>query len=147
MNNALLNVSGGSSRTGLAVNVTGGGYGIIVESGNVGIGTTGPGAKLHVYDTGPTAIIAEGNGGTDFVEGYFLAKSNAAARGSGLLTRNVTNATNWFMGNPYSSADNFIISRSTGVFSTSVAQLSNAFVTISNSDDGAEEWVRGWKIG
>ena len=50
---APLNVSGtGQTKSGgLTLNTGGATYGLIVDKGNVGIGTTGPGAKLHIVQT------------------------------------------------------------------------------------------------
>ncbi|MFA5798892.1 MAG: LamG-like jellyroll fold domain-containing protein [Patescibacteria group bacterium] len=106
------------------------------NAGAVGIGTTAlaSGAKLHVYTAGMNEILSEGNGGADYVEGEFRAKSNAAGRGAGYFTT-INGSVNWFMGNPYSSTDSFMIGRNSGAFDRTTAQTSNAFLTMTNAGD------------
>ncbi|MDD5502312.1 MAG: hypothetical protein PHH26_02480 [Candidatus Thermoplasmatota archaeon] len=105
----------------------------ITSNGLVGIGTTpASGSKLHVYTAGMNEVLSEGNGGADYVEGEFRAKSNAAGRGAGYFTT-INGSVNWFMGNPYSTTDSFMIGRNTGAFDRSTAQTANAFLTMTNT--------------
>lgn len=102
----------------------------ITEGGSVGIGTTNPSYKLHSYTAGVNIIASEGNGSSDYVEGAFLAKSNASARGAGLFMSNVAGTNNWFAGQSYQNPHKFSINYASGSFSTATADIANAKLTV-----------------
>ena len=93
-------------------------------------------ARLWVngYDN---VIISEGNS-TGWTEGAFkcVAPNNSRGGGIFMFNSNGSGTTNqWFAGRPYSSSDQYIIARSTGmnVATQSTAQTSNALFTIASS--------------
>jgi len=98
----------------------------ITSTGNVGIGTTAPATKIHAYSTNYNLITSEGNGGSDYVEGAFYAKSNASTRGAGMFTTNVVDTKTWFIGQPYASTAKFAINYAPSAFSTAAADIANA---------------------
>ncbi|MFA5886351.1 MAG: hypothetical protein WC863_01070 [Patescibacteria group bacterium] len=106
--------------------------GNVYFSGNLGIGTTTPAYKLHSYAASANLITSEGNGGSDYYEGSFLAKSNNSGRGAGLFTTSFGN-NSWFIGNPYNSNGSFMVGYRSGAFSSATADYTNAKLFINSS--------------
>ena len=106
-------------------------------NGKVGIGTAAPSEKLHAYTAGKNIILSEGNGGSDYVEGAFYAKSNSSTRGAGLYCGNVANTIQWFAGQSFNGVDRFSINYVSGSFSTATADIANSkFVVLSTGNVG-----------
>ncbi len=112
---------------------------VTIQNGAMGVGpgTNGVGPQytldIQAAGTGATSLRIEGDGAAHLGCDVFL-QSNTTARGTGMRTHNDgASGIGWFWGNPYVTSDSFIISRATGVASTSVAQTSNALFTIDNS--------------
>ncbi len=99
-------------------------------SGAVGLGTNSPAHRLHVFNSDFTGIAVEGNGGANYIESYFLAKSNNSGRGAGLFLQNVAENTTWYVGVPYNYTGNFMISRKTGTSDLSAADPGYSVLTI-----------------
>lgn len=78
---------------------------IKTSTGNVGIGTAGPSAKLHVSSSGPDSILLDANtgGSTPWVASYLHLNGNIDYRGRGMLltTAAAEAGASWFVGVPY----------------------------------------------
>ncbi|NCN95828.1 MAG: hypothetical protein GW917_03830, partial [Bdellovibrionales bacterium] len=74
--------------------------------GNVGIGTTTPGAKLHVEGTGVISALINGNTGGSAVSwaSALIIKSNTNIRGRGIFLTTTDSAAQWYTGVPYLGA-------------------------------------------
>jgi len=111
----------------------------ITSTGNVGIGTTAPGAKLDIASTDDTYVAKFTHSTVSgFAPGSILLEAGQSnSRGQGIYHYNNVAAENWFTGVPYAVgskkwivANNYLTSQSVGV-----AQLTYALLTI-DSDTG-----------
>ena len=111
--------------------------------GNVGVGTTAPGAKLDVVNITSLGRIRVSGASTGYTQADLLLQTGTtdgpAGRGTGIYTQNQGSNTTWYVGNPYGASDSFVINRKTGTAGLLVetadvsgASVSN-FLTIKNS--------------
>ena len=112
----------------------------VAAAGNVGIGTTSPGASLHVASV-TTDYVAKFSHttGTGYAPGSILLQAGQSnARGQGIFHYNTEADESWFTGVPYSTYSKKWIVANIGsetTFNPDVAQLSHALFTI-DSDTG-----------
>jgi hypothetical protein len=106
------------------------------DNGRIGIGTETPSSLLNLLSSGSTELTIEG-GDTGYINAGLVLKANNDTnyRGLGVFMHDVGGDTEWYAGRPYSSSDQYQIGRASGNgnHDTSVAQTSNAFLTINNS--------------
>ena len=96
-------------------------------NGTVGIGTTVPGTKLHVYDDNTAVLKIEGGTTSTPARRAILDLKGNQARATGILFENAYNP--WFFGTPYLGGDTLQI----GKHATQPEYPANAFVTISST--------------
>jgi hypothetical protein len=114
--------SDGVAGGGLALRGDTGGIGTphiyINSSGNVGIGTTVPGTKLHVYDSASGPIVSLSGLDTNY---------------RGVAIKDAANSEKWFSGN--NGSDNFVVRRNNSTDDITVLQ-SNGNVGIGTTAPG-----------
>jgi len=136
----------------------------VLGTGNVGIGTTSPSAKLHVSSSAGTALRIEteavGQGAPQlYIEGNKGGSANALAtlvelksnndyRGKGIIYSNADDTKEWFTGVPYTGGKYIIGFDSTNDLpyynaSASLAILENGNVGIGTTSPTAKLHVRG----
>ena len=117
------------------LNVTGN----AIVNGNVGIGVTGPGAKLDVASISSQYVAKFSHStATGFAPGSILLEAGqGVSRGQGLYHYNTVADENWFTGVPYnvSSKKWIVANKNSVVQATDTAQLTHALMTI-DSDTG-----------
>jgi len=108
----------------------------ILES-NVGIGTTSPGASLHVASTTNDYVAKFSHTtATGYAPGSILLQAGqAVSRGQGLYHYNTEANESWFTGVPYNVSSNkwIVANKPDTTFNPDVAQLSHALLTIQDS--------------
>ena len=109
------------------------------DSGNVGIGTTSPGAKLHVRSTASNYVATfKHSTGTGYAPGSILLEAGQGnARGQGIYHYNNVADENWFTGVPYNvdSKKWIVANKYSTTQDVDTAQLNYALLTI-DSDTG-----------
>ena len=112
---------------------------IFKNSGNVGIGTTSPGAKLHVRSTASNYVATfKHSTGTGYAPGSILLEAGQGnARGQGIYHYNNVADENWFTGVPYNvdSKKWIVANKYSTTQDVDTAQLNYALLTI-DSDTG-----------
>jgi len=110
-------------------------------SGNLGVGTSSPGASLHVAST-TTDYVAKfsHSTATGYAPGSILLQAGQSdSRGQGLFHYNTEADDSWFTGVPYNvtSTKWVVAHKADTTFNPDVAQTSHAILTIDSSDDSA----------
>lgn len=110
----------------------------VTQTGNVGIGTTSPGASLHVASTTSDFVAKFSHTtATGYAPGSILLQAGqGTSRGQGLFHYNTEADESWFTGVPYNVASRkwIVANKPSTTFNPDVAQLSHALFTI--EDDG-----------
>lgn len=107
----------------------------IDASGNVGVGTTTPGAKWAVNGGAALGRMKITGAGAGYTQADIVLQTGTSdgpeARGLGIYAFNEGTDANWYFGNPYSSPDRFVVNRKAGgAFSSAAAETTNSLLTI-----------------
>ena len=110
-----------------------------INGGNVGIGTTSPGASLHVASTTSDYVAKFSHTtATGYAPGSILLQAGqSTSRGQGLFHYNTEADDSWFTGVPYNvnSTKWIVAHKPDTTFNPDVAQLSHAIFTIDSATD------------